>query len=163
MADRPADVDLAARTVAAVFREHHGELVRLALLMVGDLPTAEDVVQDVYASLHKRWSRVAADDAPLPYVRAYRDTQVRSLSVATGGGALDSGALLLTQSARYPVIADAIAGPVAGSIPGGSAREGSTSSRSSSRISDWRSRPGKRPPAPTARTRWEHHGPFGDM
>jgi RNA polymerase sigma-70 factor (sigma-E family) len=70
MADRPADVDLAARTVAAVFREHHGELVRLALLMVGDLATAEDVVQDVYASLHKRWSRVAADDAPLPYVRA---------------------------------------------------------------------------------------------
>jgi RNA polymerase sigma-70 factor (sigma-E family) len=70
MTDRPADVDLAARTVAAVFREHHGELVRLALLMVGDLATAEDVVQDVYASLHKRWSRVAADDAPLPYVRA---------------------------------------------------------------------------------------------
>jgi RNA polymerase sigma-70 factor (sigma-E family) len=69
MTDRPADVDLAARTVAAVFREHHGELVRLALLMVGDLATAEDVVQDVYASLHKRWSKIAADDAPLPYVR----------------------------------------------------------------------------------------------
>ena len=69
MTDRPADVDLAARTVAAVFREHHGELVRLALLMVGDLATAEDVVQDVYASLHKRWSRVAADAAPLPFVR----------------------------------------------------------------------------------------------
>ena len=62
--------DLAASTVAGVFREHHGELVRLALLMVGDLATAEDVVQDVYASLHKRWSSVAASDAPLPYVRA---------------------------------------------------------------------------------------------
>ena len=62
--------DLAASTVAGVFREHHGELVRLALLMVGDLATAEDVVQDVYANLHKRWSRVAAGDAPLPYVRA---------------------------------------------------------------------------------------------
>jgi hypothetical protein len=46
----------------------------------------------------------------------YRDTQVRSLSVATGGGALGSGALLLTQSARYPVIADAIAGPEAGQL-----------------------------------------------
>ena len=57
-------------TIGALFREHHGELVRLALLMVGDLPTAEDVVQDVYASVHARWTRIAAHDAPLPYVRA---------------------------------------------------------------------------------------------
>jgi RNA polymerase sigma-70 factor (sigma-E family) len=60
----------ASQTVGALFREHHGELVRLALLMVGDLPTAEDVVQDVYASLHTRWSRSAAPDEVLPYVRA---------------------------------------------------------------------------------------------
>ena len=56
--------------MAALFREHHGELVRLALLMVGDVATAEDVVQDVYASLHSRWSHIAARDAVLPYVRA---------------------------------------------------------------------------------------------
>jgi RNA polymerase sigma factor (sigma-70 family) len=37
--------------------------------MVGDLPTAEDVVQDVYASLHRR-SRAEPIDTPLPYVRA---------------------------------------------------------------------------------------------
>ena len=40
-----------------------------------------------------------------------RDAQVRSLSVASGGGTLDSGSLLLKQSAEYPVIAAAIAGP----------------------------------------------------
>jgi hypothetical protein len=62
--------DLAASTVAALFRAHHGELVRLAVLMVGDLPTAEDVVQDVYASLHSRWSELAAPDSIVPYVRA---------------------------------------------------------------------------------------------
>jgi RNA polymerase sigma-70 factor (sigma-E family) len=62
--------DLAASTVATLFREHHGELVRLAVLMVGDLPTAEDVVQDVYASLHSRWSERAAPDSIVPYVRA---------------------------------------------------------------------------------------------
>jgi RNA polymerase sigma-70 factor (sigma-E family) len=63
--------DPPAAPVAALFREHHGELVRLALLMVGDLPTAEDVVQDVYASLHSRWNHIAARDAVvLPYVRA---------------------------------------------------------------------------------------------
>jgi RNA polymerase sigma factor (sigma-70 family) len=53
--------------VAELFRDHHGELVRLAVLMVGDLPTAEDVVQDVYASLH---SRAREPQDPLPYVRA---------------------------------------------------------------------------------------------
>ena len=41
-------------TVAELFRDHHGELVRLAVLMGGDAATAEDVVQDVYASLHSR-------------------------------------------------------------------------------------------------------------
>jgi RNA polymerase sigma-70 factor (sigma-E family) len=60
-----------AGRLSALFSEHHGELVRLALLMVGDLPTAEDVVQDVYLSLHARRGRSAAgNDAPLPYVRA---------------------------------------------------------------------------------------------
>jgi RNA polymerase sigma-70 factor (sigma-E family) len=63
-----ADPD--AGTVATLFREHHGDLVRLAVLMVGDLATAEDVVQDVYASLHSRWSQIAARDTVLPYVRA---------------------------------------------------------------------------------------------
>ena len=62
--------DLTAGTVAALFCEHHGELVRLALLLVGNLPTAEDVVQDVYASLHTRWTPIAASEAILSYVRA---------------------------------------------------------------------------------------------
>ncbi len=53
--------------VGELFRDHHAELVRLAVLMVGDLPTAEDVVQDVYARLH---SRPRPPDDPLPYVRA---------------------------------------------------------------------------------------------
>jgi RNA polymerase sigma-70 factor (sigma-E family) len=67
--DAGAVAGLDAGSVAALFREHHGELVRLALLMVGDLPTAEDVVQDVYASLHARSAKVTAYEAPLPYVR----------------------------------------------------------------------------------------------
>ena len=62
--------ELAASTVTALFRDHHGELVRLALLMVGDQPTAEDVVQDAYASVHARWHRLTAREAALPYVRA---------------------------------------------------------------------------------------------
>jgi hypothetical protein len=41
----------------------------------------------------------------------YRDTQVRSIRIASGGGKLSSGLLLLSQSARYPVIVAALAGP----------------------------------------------------
>jgi len=69
----PPGVSLDAGAIAALFRDHHAELVRLALLMVGDLPSAEDVVQDVYASLHRRsraQERAQTVEAPLPYVRA---------------------------------------------------------------------------------------------
>src|ERR1019366_6843852 len=66
-----AGVDPAAvGTIATLFRDHHGELGRLGVVVGGGLPTAEDVVQDVYTSLHQRWSQVAAADSPLPYVRA---------------------------------------------------------------------------------------------
>jgi hypothetical protein len=41
----------------------------------------------------------------------YRDAQVWSLSTATGGGTLTRGRLLLRESARYPVIAQALGGP----------------------------------------------------
>jgi hypothetical protein len=41
----------------------------------------------------------------------YRYTQVRSIRVASGGGTLSSGLLLLSQSSRYPVIVAAVAGP----------------------------------------------------
>ena len=68
-----AGASLDSAAIAALFRDHHAELVRLALLMVGDLPSAEDVVQDVYASLHRRsraQGRAQIVEAPLPYVRA---------------------------------------------------------------------------------------------
>jgi hypothetical protein len=42
---------------------------------------------------------------------AYRDAQVWSLSVATGGGSLTRGRVLLRQSARFPLIAQALGGP----------------------------------------------------
>ena len=68
----PPGAHLDAGAIAALFRDHHAELVRLALLMVEDLPSAEDVVQDVYASLHRRSAQGRAQtvEAPLPYVRA---------------------------------------------------------------------------------------------
>jgi RNA polymerase sigma factor (sigma-70 family) len=57
-----------ASDVAGLFRERHAELVRLAVLVVGDRPTAEDVVQDVFARLCAR-SLLPEHDG-LAYVRA---------------------------------------------------------------------------------------------
>ena len=51
----------------------------------------------------------SCDGTPGP--GGYRDAQVWSLSTATGGGLLSRGRLLLRESARYPLIAQALGGP----------------------------------------------------
>ncbi len=63
-------VGRAAPTVTDLFRDHHLELVRLALLMVGDLATAEDVVQDAFERLHRRWHGLREPANALAYARA---------------------------------------------------------------------------------------------
>jgi RNA polymerase sigma factor (sigma-70 family) len=74
---RPAEVE-AYGGLSELFRARHAELVRLATLVVGDRPTAEDVVQDVFARLclkeqmHDRHDSVA-------YVRAAVLNGCRSL------------------------------------------------------------------------------------
>jgi DNA-directed RNA polymerase specialized sigma24 family protein len=67
---KPALVGFPAEGVATLFRQHHSELVRLAVLMVGDQPTAEDAVQDAYANIHARWSKLSDTADTLPYIRA---------------------------------------------------------------------------------------------
>jgi RNA polymerase sigma factor (sigma-70 family) len=100
--------------LAALFRRHHLELVRLALLLVGDRPTAEDVVQDVFARLQARDGRLAGrDDGGLAYARAavvngcrsvlrHRATVYRASAVLDGPGVQDSaeGQALLAEDRR---------------------------------------------------------------
>jgi len=56
--------------LASLFRQHHADLVRLAVLLVRDQPTAEDVVQDVFARLHAKPGRAARSGEELAYIRA---------------------------------------------------------------------------------------------
>jgi RNA polymerase sigma factor (sigma-70 family) len=56
--------------IPALFRQHYAELVRLAVMLVGDRASAEDVVQDVFAKLHARRERAQPRGDPLAYVRA---------------------------------------------------------------------------------------------
>ena len=65
----PAQDTPDASSVTGVFRAHHAELVRLAVLLLGDRPSAEDVVQDVFARLCGR-DLLPAGDGALAYVRA---------------------------------------------------------------------------------------------
>ena len=59
-----------ARYVTELFRAHHLELVRLAVLIVGDLATAEDVVQDAFEQLHRRWRTLRKQSSALNYARS---------------------------------------------------------------------------------------------
>ena len=60
----------AAPSVTELFREHHLELVRLALVMVQDLATAEDVVQEAFERLHRSWPALRRPESGLAYVRS---------------------------------------------------------------------------------------------
>jgi RNA polymerase sigma-70 factor (sigma-E family) len=62
--------DDAAGAVTDLFREHHLELVRLALVMLGDQATAEDVVQDAFERLHRGWRGLRQPSSGLAYVRS---------------------------------------------------------------------------------------------
>ena len=44
-------------------------LIRMAYVMLGDLPSAEDVVQEAFCGLYRRWDRLASTDGALYYVR----------------------------------------------------------------------------------------------
>jgi RNA polymerase sigma-70 factor (sigma-E family) len=66
----PGDLSDATAAVTELFRDHHLELVRLALVMVQDLATAEDVVQDAFERLQRGWPRLRQHDNSLGYVRS---------------------------------------------------------------------------------------------
>jgi RNA polymerase sigma-70 factor (sigma-E family) len=68
-----------APDVTELFRAHHLELVRLALLVVGDLATAEDVVQDAFEQLHRRWQRLRRQSSALDYARSAVLNRCRSV------------------------------------------------------------------------------------
>ncbi len=53
-----------------LYRAHALALIRLAYVMLGDRQAAEDVVQDAFAGLHRRWGRLADHAKALHYLRS---------------------------------------------------------------------------------------------
>ncbi len=63
-ADRDADC-----AVTALYAAHYRSLVRLAALLVGDVATAEEVVQESFVAMHSGWRRLRDSDKALCYLR----------------------------------------------------------------------------------------------
>jgi RNA polymerase sigma-70 factor (sigma-E family) len=59
----------AEASVTALYAEHALGLVRLAVVMTGDRGCAEDIVQEAFLGLYRRWERLPDRSAPLAYVR----------------------------------------------------------------------------------------------
>jgi RNA polymerase sigma-70 factor (sigma-E family) len=67
--DRNAPPIAADELITELYRAHGLALVRVALLLVGDRPSAEDVVQDAFFGLHRALPRLRDTDKALPYLR----------------------------------------------------------------------------------------------
>ena len=52
-----------------LYAAHWRQLVRLAVLLVHDLGTAEEVVQECFVAVHGRWNRLDDPDKALAYLR----------------------------------------------------------------------------------------------
>jgi RNA polymerase sigma factor (sigma-70 family) len=59
----------AAAAVTTLYAEHALGLVRLAVVLTGDRGAAEDIVQDAFLGLYRRWDSLADTTAPLGYLR----------------------------------------------------------------------------------------------
>jgi RNA polymerase sigma-70 factor (sigma-E family) len=59
----------ASRQVTELYQAHALGLARLALVMLGDAAAAEDVVQDAFLGLYRRWDRLADPAVAQSYLR----------------------------------------------------------------------------------------------
>jgi RNA polymerase sigma-70 factor (sigma-E family) len=67
---KPDELGLDAdRAVSQLYATHYRALVRLAVLLVRDTPTAEEVVQDAIVATHEGWHRIRDGEKTLAYLR----------------------------------------------------------------------------------------------
>lgn len=62
--------DGADMAVTALYRGHALGLIRLAHVMLGDRQAAEDVVQEAFCGLYRRWGQLTDSEKALQYVRS---------------------------------------------------------------------------------------------
>lgn len=65
-----APLEAAQGDITSLYQDHALSLARLALLMLGDADAAQDVVQDAFLGLHRRWGKLSNTAAAPAYLRA---------------------------------------------------------------------------------------------
>ena len=59
----------ASEAVTEIYILHYPQLVRLAVMLVHDVQTAEEVVQDAFEAMHLAWRRLRETEKALSYLR----------------------------------------------------------------------------------------------
>jgi len=99
--------------VAALYAEHALGLIRLAYIMLGSAAAAEDVVQEAFCGLFRRWPHLHEPAKALGYVRSsvingcrsvLRQRAVVELSEACEPTTASAEAVLLTDEERLEII-----------------------------------------------------------
>jgi DNA-directed RNA polymerase specialized sigma24 family protein len=104
-AEHDASAEDASHAVAALYQLHYPALVRLAALLVLDLATAEDIVQDAFAAVHGRWHVQPDADAALAYLRwsvVHRSRSVPPLGEPAAGTGEPGSAVMSALRALSP-------------------------------------------------------------
>ena len=100
----------AAEAIEDLYRAHGLGLVGLAVMLVGDQPTAEDVVQEAFLSLYRGWHRVRDQETVLAYLR----TSVINSARSALRGRRRRNALLLRVAQHDPPVWSAEAAAIDG-------------------------------------------------
>jgi len=106
--------------ITTLFSREYTRLVRAAVLLVGDVETAEDVVQDAFVAVHRRWARITDPERVGGYLHRAVVNGSRSVLrhravvhrhagiLAEPENAVDAADLVLARAARAAVL-DALA------------------------------------------------------
>jgi RNA polymerase sigma-70 factor (sigma-E family) len=75
----PEAVPTATEAVAQLYAAHYSALVRLGVLLLRDQAAAEDVVQDAFCELHRRWPKLRDHEKAAGYLRTSVVNRSRSV------------------------------------------------------------------------------------
>jgi DNA-directed RNA polymerase specialized sigma24 family protein len=92
----------AVQGMTTLYQAHYQSLVRLAVLLVSDLATAEEIVQEAFADVHGTWRALPGHDAALRYLRRSLIRRSRAVEPQQADAGAGSGAGLLPALRALP-------------------------------------------------------------